>query len=351
MANGILAGFVGNTIYFCEPYYPHAWPINYALTVPDNIVGLGAFGSTLIVCTDKFPYAISGVTPAGMSQERVPLPEPCVSKRSIVADQYGVSYASPNGLVTVGPSTREVTTYKLFRRDEWQQYTPSTLVGTIFDNKYTGVFTSTNFTPNTQAMMLSRDDVPALCFLNDVSRLQVTAMHVDKQNGYLYFVNSTDNKIYRHDADELNPTTYDWQSKRFVFQHGETFTCMKVDADYSATANSAVYNARVAAIAAYAASIWSYTQYQTYTPVNTQTLNGWTLNGGLAWDYPMPQTQRAIQAVVYGDDGTVVGSLSFTSFDPLRLPPFRCREMQVRLTGNANVRSFEMASTVPELRT
>ena len=33
MPNGILAGFVGNQVYFSEPYYPHAWPDSYALTV------------------------------------------------------------------------------------------------------------------------------------------------------------------------------------------------------------------------------------------------------------------------------------------------------------------------------
>jgi hypothetical protein len=349
MANGILAGFVGNTIYFSEPYYPHAWPLNYALTVPDNIVGLGAFGSTLVVGTDKFPYVISGTTPSGMSQERLPLAEPCVSKRSIASDQFGVSYASPNGLVGIGQGERGVTTYKLFRRDEWQTLNPSSLIGAIYDNKYIGVFTSGLYQPNTQALVLSRDDVPGLSLLNDVTKLQITAMHVDQRNGYLYFVNSTDNIIYRADADELNPTTYDWQSKRFALPKGETWTCIKVDADYNATANSAAYNAKIAAIAAYNQGIFSYTQYATFTPVNTQALNAWTLNGGLPKDYPMPQTQRAIQAVIYGDDGAVVGSLSFTSYDPLRLPPFRAREIQVRLTGNASVRGFALASTVLEL--
>ena len=62
MPNGILAGFEGNQIYFSEPYYPHAWPDIYALTVDYPIVGLGVYDTTLVVLTTKFPYLISGVS-------------------------------------------------------------------------------------------------------------------------------------------------------------------------------------------------------------------------------------------------------------------------------------------------
>lgn len=351
MANGILAGFVGNSVYFCEPYYPHAWPSAYSLTVPDNIIGLGAFGSTLVVCTEKYPYVISGMVPGGMSQERLPIPEPCVAKRSIVSDEFGVTYASPNGLVSIGPGQRGVSTYKLFRRDEWQMVYPNTLVAAVYDNKYLGAFTSPNQTPNTQVMVLQRDDVPALSYLKDENELQVTAMHVDQLNGYLYYVNSVDNKIYRFDGDELFPTTYNWQSKRFVFPHGETFSCIKVDADYNATANSDAYNAEVARIAAYNTALFSQNQYVLKAVTNTQPLNMFTLNGSTMLNYPLPQEQRAIQVVVYGDNGAVVAGLTFTSFDPVRLPPFRAREMQILLSGNANVRGVALASTVYELRT
>lgn len=351
MANGIMAGFVGNSVYFSEPYYPHAWPSTYSLTVPDNIIGLGSFGSTLVVCTEKFPYVISGMVPGGMSQERLPLPEPCVSKRSIVSDEFGVSYASPNGLVSIGPGSRGVVTYKLFRRDEWQQNYPSTLVAAVYDNKYLGAFNSPNITPNTQIMVLQRDDTPALSYLQDLNELQVTAMHVDQLYGYLYYVNSVDNKIYQLDGDDLFPTTYNWQSKRFVFPHGETFACMKIDADYDAFANYDAYAAKVAQIQAYNQSLFSQNQYVLKAVTNTQTLNAFSLNGSTMLNYPLPQGQRSIQAIIYGDGGAVVAGLTFTSFDPLRLPPFRARELQVLLTGNATVRGFALASTVYELRT
>lgn len=347
MANGILAGFVGNTVYFCEPYYPHAWPSRYSLTVPHNIVGLGAFGNMLLVATEKFPYIIAGTTPDSMSQERLPLAEPCVSKRSIVSDEYGVTYASPNGLVAVGSGQRGLVTTKLFRRDEWQTVTPSTLIGAVYDNKYFGTFTSSSFTPNNQTMVMSRDDVPGLSFLND-SRLQIGALHVDQQYGYLYYYSTVDARIYRMDADDLNPTSYDWQSKRFVLPHGETFSAAKIDADYDTANSTAGYAAQVAAISAanslIATSTWA-------AALGLAVVNKYTVNGGILTNFPAPTTIRTINMSVYGDNGALVANLAFTSFDPVRLPPFRARELQIQLTGNANVRGVALATTVPELRT
>jgi hypothetical protein len=103
MANGIMAGFVGNQIYFCEPFMPHAWPAAYALSVEFPIVGLAAYGSSLVVATKGNPFIITGSSPAAMSQEKLPLYEPCVSKRSIASDEQGAMYASPNGIIKIGP--------------------------------------------------------------------------------------------------------------------------------------------------------------------------------------------------------------------------------------------------------
>ena len=348
MANGILAGFVGNTVYFSEPYYPHAWPSSYSLTVPHNIVGLGAFGNMLLVATEKFPYVISGSSPGSMSQERLPLAEPCVSKRSIVSDEYGVSYASPNGLVSVGMGARGVVTTKLFRRDEWQTLTPSSLIGAVYDNKYFGVFTSTSFAPNNQTLVMSRDDIPALSYLNDTVKLQIGALHVDPQYGYLYYFSTVDQKIYRLDADDNNPTTYDWQSKRFVFMHGETFSALKLDADFSTANSTNAYAAQIAAIStanqAIATSSWN-------AALGLAVLNKYTVDGGALTDFPAPQTVRYVNVTLYGDDGAITAQLAISTFDTVRIPPFRSREMQVRIQGNANVRGIALASTVQELRT
>ena len=108
LPNGMMAGFRDNEIWFCEPYYPHAWPDLYTLTVDSGVVGLGVYDTTLVVMTKNQPYLITGNSPLSMSQAKLPLNQPCASKRSISSDEFGVVYASPNGLVALGPGMQNI---------------------------------------------------------------------------------------------------------------------------------------------------------------------------------------------------------------------------------------------------
>lgn len=157
MPNGILAGFIGNQIYFSEPYYPHAWPDIYSLTVDYQIVGLGVYETTLVVLTTRFPYLISGVSPASMTQQKLPIPQPCVSKKSIASDQYGVLYASPSGLVSLGSGSQDVVTTPLYTHDEWTQLNPETMMGVIYNNLYIGFYTLAS---GVQSIVIARGIYP-----------------------------------------------------------------------------------------------------------------------------------------------------------------------------------------------
>ena len=71
LPNGIMAGFSGNQICFCEPFFPHAWPIRYRLSTNFGIVSLGHYGQTLIVTTKGFPYAVIGARPDAMAMQMI----------------------------------------------------------------------------------------------------------------------------------------------------------------------------------------------------------------------------------------------------------------------------------------
>jgi hypothetical protein len=68
LPNGIMAGFVGRDIYFCDPYHPHAWPIAYNQTVDYPVVGLGRMDTTLAVLTTGTPYFLQrrAITAGGL---------------------------------------------------------------------------------------------------------------------------------------------------------------------------------------------------------------------------------------------------------------------------------------------
>lgn len=137
LPNGSAAGFVGKDLLFAEPYQLHAWPRSYMLTTDYEIVGLGVFGTNVVVCTEGSPYIATGADPSSMSLSKIEINQACVSKRSIAQlGREGVVYASPDGLVMIGPGRAEVITRELFTRREWQALNPETMVAASHDQSY-----------------------------------------------------------------------------------------------------------------------------------------------------------------------------------------------------------------------
>lgn len=335
---GSLVGFAGNTIYFSEPYLPHAWPVGYQINVPFKIIGLGLWGQSIVVVTDRYPYMLSGYTPGQITSERVQLLEPGVSKRSIQSDQNGVLYASPNGLVSIGYQNRGVITNGIYRRDQWQALVPNNMQGALVDGKYYGTF-ATSFDGN--SIVITQDDTPALSKL----AIQPTATHVDSKNANLYYCDSLTNKIYFYDQDELNPLPFTWTSKRWFFPHAQTFATLELDADYIEIANSTGYtSARAAVIAANVTAFAS----PLLGALNNKVLNYFPVDGSTQATVPPANTGKVIQVLIYADTA-LVQTLTLTSLDPVRLVPFRCRELQISIQGNVNVRSVALATTTREL--
>lgn len=342
MPNGILAGFVGNEVWFCEPYLPHAWPVAYMMTVGAPVVGLGVFGQSLVVCTTQTPYLITGSQPGAMSQEKIPLPEPCVSKKSITSDQFGVLYASPNGLVSIAPGTQDVISRALFTRDEWQAYVPANMVGVIYQNMYIAFY---QVGTEKAALILMRGDTPPLVTL-DVS---AQAIFVARSTAEVFYVSPTDNGIYQLDADPINNTYYEWLSKTFVLPEPVNFAVAKVQANWDYMDDTDAYNAFVATITAKNQALWS-SGAPLKSTLNSVVLNGMQLNGSILQNIPAKAETRVVQAFVYAND-KLIATNGFTGQEPVRLPAGQKEYIyEVKLTGNAPLRKFAMATSIGELR-
>lgn len=342
MPNGILAGFTGNQVWFSEPYLPHAWPVSYMMTVGSPIVGLGVFGQTLVVCTTQNPYLITGSQPGAMTQEKVPLPEPCVSKKSITSDQFGVLYASPNGLVSIAPGTQDVISRQLFTRDEWQAYIPSSLVGVVYQNMYIGFYQAGS---TKSAIIIMRGDTPPLVTLDVASQ----AVFVAKSTANVYYVSPIDNNIYQLDADPVNNTYYEWTSKVFILGSPTNYSVAKVQADWQYISDTSAYNALVASIVASNQAIWA-AGTQLKSTVNTALVGGMQVNGSILANIPPAAESRTVQAFVYANHA-LVATAGFTGQEPVRMPSANKEYIyEVKLTGNAPIRSFSMATSTTELR-
>lgn len=223
LPNGIMAGFSGNDLYFCEPFLPYAWPEKYRLTTDYPIVGLGVFGSSLLVCTKGSPYLVTGVHPDSMSMELIELDQSCVSKRSIVSIGGGVMYSSPDGLVYVGTGGSRIATENLFTREEWQALNPSSVEGYFQDGKYIGLYDGGGFILN------SLEDTSLITFDE-----AITAGYSDPVNDAIYFAIGGVIKKFNAGTDK----TYTWRSKKFQFFAHVAPGCARVDADtYPVTFN------------------------------------------------------------------------------------------------------------------
>lgn len=339
MANGMMAGFVGNTVYFCEPYFHHAWPVGYAQSVPNQIVGLSSFGSTLVVMTKGQPLAMTGITPSQITVEKIAMPEPCISKRSIAGDQFGVLYASPNGVVGIGPNVKGVITNQLFRRNEWLEYSPETMVGAIYDGKYFASYQSA--TKGNKTMVISRDDHPALSFLDVRSR----GFFNEIQQGTLYYLEPTTNNIYQLDADELNPYTYEWVSKRFVFGKAVTFSALRLDISEVAIDENARYAEILAAIEASNEAIIG----PIFDAFNDFEYNEQEINGSILQDVPPPGSTVTATVFLIDEYDVIRAALTIDKFDARRIPPFKSRDLRVKITGTLPVRSITLATTFGEI--
>lgn len=344
LPNGFLAGFRANEVWFSEPFHPHAWPESYVVTTETPVVGLGVFETTLVVTTTRNPYVVSGAHPAVMTQSKLPMVQPCVSKRSIASDQFGVVYASPNGLVCIGPGSQDVVTQSMYTREEWQELAPTTMLGMIYNNMYIGFHASEDII---SGIVILRGDSPPLIRLNFDAR----AVYVERSSGNIFAVSDYDNKIYQLDADPLNNTIYEWKSKKFVMSQPTNFGAFKVQADYGYMQDIEAYNALVAEIIAANEILFSEAGESPLATLNDVPLNdSWALNGSILGDIPPYGETRTVNVGVYAE-GELVYQTGVTSQEPLRLPAgFKAYNWEVVLSGNTPVRSFVMASSISELR-
>jgi hypothetical protein len=81
------------------------------------------------------------------------------------------------------------------------------------------------------------------------------------------------------------------------------------------------------------------------TPINTFDVNGSTL-----WNLPKQGSARTVQVRIDGDDGMNLANLQLFNLNPIRVPPFKTRQLEITILGNINVRSVHLATTMEELK-
>ena len=140
LPNGIMFGISGKMACFSKPGIPYAWGPLDRQPMPADGVGAAFFGNTVVMLTEKNPVLFTGNDPSSMSQDEIVINQACLSKQSIVGTPYGVVYASPDGLILIGPNGYRNLTENLLTREQWQALDPTTIHGVFHDDRYIGFY-------------------------------------------------------------------------------------------------------------------------------------------------------------------------------------------------------------------
>lgn len=342
LPNGMMAGFSGKKLCFCEPYRPHAWPEIYQLTMDYDIVGLGAFMSSVIVTTKGTPYIVNGTAPENMTSERIEQNLPCINPRGIVDLGYSVAYPSTDGLVQVTSNGAVVATTSIFSRDDWLRLNPYNMVAQQYNGRY---FTTFSFTDITGVefrgiFIIDLSGEQPFLIRTDV---QAEAMYFDLPTGQLYLL--YEGSVYEWDSLNEAPALLTWKSKLFVLPKPTNFGAILVEADSALSAEQilAIEN-EIAELTAANALILA--QESIGGEINGGAIDEYAINGDQL--NRIPTLGRSASVSIYADRKLVatVGALNKMT----RLPSgFLATLWEVEVSADTTITQITLAGAGQEL--
>lgn len=224
-AYGIGYGFSGNIICFTEPFIPYAWPRGYELTTDYPVVAIGAYDNFMIIGTTGRPVMFTGIDPASLSQQELPIIEACVSARSMVSMGHSAIYASPNGLVMAAGGSAVLVTEGIVTKREWASINPSS----IHAYEHRGYYVFFWWVDEvTKGGFVFDPRNPAVGLIS-LSRYFV-AGHRDVLNDTLWLIDSLGH-LHAFDEDVESPLSFTFKSKEFSLPKPTLFRAARILAE------------------------------------------------------------------------------------------------------------------------
>lgn len=343
LPNGMMAGFVGRDLYFCEPWRPHAWPERYILTADAPIVGLGAMGTSILVMTEGQPYLVDGTAPEAMTMLKVEQNLPCINRRGIVDLGYAIAYPSHDGLVVArADGGFSLATANIFSPEGWQRLSPGTMIGSQLQGRYVAFYDALadDATRLAGALLI---DLAGQAFLIRASIRADAAWH-DLSTGGLYYLAHGTSEIRQMDAPRTARRQLYWKSKEFVLPTDENFGAIRIDAKkepvaYDVSEDNEALAAENAAMIA-AGSVGG--------DLAGSLVGATTLAGDFLHPFLKP-AETTLSVTVFADGRPVAAKSRINRIE--RLPGgFTARRWEIAVFGDVPLEQIVMATTVDELR-
>ena len=333
--NGVLAAFTGSDVYFSYPYQTHAWPYTYRVSVDYNVVGLGAFGNTVVICTEGAPTLALVSDPASVTLRAINESFPCLSKDSIVNFASGVVYASSGGLLWINSTSPKYITSQVINKDSWRWYNSNEFVSAGYEGKYVGV--SRN--PVKRFGIIFNIEDPSkgvVSFYRSIDRVWS-----DPESNALYLLINKDNKkiitLFDSPASSSNQayTTYNWRSKLFFSNNG------------IATMAAARVRTNSASIKTVVVKVYTFKSHT----INSVPFNTLDINGPVDLNQVYKNlTSKSDIYFIYYVDGIPRYTKVVQDSKPFKLPSgFRGDTFEIEVEATSTVSSIELASSMGEL--
>ncbi|MEO5626997.1 MAG: hypothetical protein ABIQ70_13405 [Dokdonella sp.] len=233
MPNGFMCGFVGNTLWFSEPYQPHAWPPAYCKTTQDEIVGTAVFGTTLVVGTVGRPYLAIGTDPLSVSMQQLDLYAPCLNKGGMCSAGTSVMYPTPEGLAFITSGDERILTLSQVARKQWSAMWSLTMEAIFYDGRYVAFSQDAKKTliVETEFARVARTvggDPPNVRISDATVQGRAPAIDPDDESlNYAIFSGggASSRGVFEGGATRL---TADWKSKVFTMPHAINLSLARV---------------------------------------------------------------------------------------------------------------------------
>lgn len=344
MPNGMMAAFVGRSVYFCEPWRPHVWPEKYILNCDSEVVSLGSVGNVLVVMTKAHPYVMTGSHPDSMQSQKLEANFPCINARGVVDLGFSICYPSNDGLIAVGADgSVNLVTRELFRPHDWLKLSPTTAIGAQYAGAY-AMFYDAEIDGQREAgcLFVTVGTTPFLIRSAEI----ISASYFDVGDSALYFTRPGDTNVYRFDPPDGPPEMMVWRSKEWWLPRPMNFGAILVDkGSLKVTNNSAAIQAEVERITEENAAIFASGQLE--SEVNGNIVNTFAVNGDAMLSLP---EYLVVSVGVFGD-GKLVRVIDKTDVVQ-RLPAkSMARVWEIAVSSNVPISRIAIGSSVDELRT
>lgn len=229
VGNGFLVGFFGNTVCFCEPYYPHAWPIEYQYAFHDDVIAVSVVAGAVVVTTKGNPWLIMGSHPSAMNQTKLDFVASNLSRSGLVDMGNYALYPTSEGLMMASTSDMKVISSGVYSRDQWLALDPASFKAFRYRGQYLCF-------GNTGAFVFNMEHGVFPLEISDVPTDKVLSGHYQADEDCLYLLLSHANgsrSVVKFDSG--NNKILSWTSRDFILNGQSVLSAGRIDADASAT--------------------------------------------------------------------------------------------------------------------